>query len=127
MLFNSDPAFVNLNAIEGNTIDMVFYINSELIDFGRKFYANCNSAPVHGSPYLMADLKIQVRRKDRLLIKEWLSGVSPSDIVITDGHFRLTDETGFEESGVFDYDLIDTSENISIMRGEWLVKKQITL
>ena len=124
MISNTDPAKIDLFAVEGDALDMTIYINYELIGEGRKFYARGNFEPYDGIPYVLATLHLQVRRKDGLLIKDWISGVSPADIIITGGHFTLTDE-GFLESGVFDYDLSDG--DFTIMRGEWFVKKQITI
>ena len=129
ILYNTEPAKVDLYAVRGDTLDMHFCINNELIETGKKYYVSMNSNPLIGSPYDLGSLHIQVRRKDGLLIKDWLSGVSPSDIVVNDNQFHLFDTDGFLESGHFDYD-VEEYDGVSgfkcIMRGSWHVEKQIT-
>ncbi|MCJ7447895.1 MAG: hypothetical protein MUO72_09390 [Bacteroidales bacterium] len=130
MVYNTDPAKVDIFAIEGDTIDMRFYVNYEMTLTGKKFYVGVNSIPVNGSPYNLGALKIQVRRKDFLLLKDWLSGVSPSDIVVSGASFHLFDADGFLESGTFDYDVMEFDGVHGfkrIMKGSWDVKKQITI
>ena len=130
ILYNTEPAKVDISAVAGDTIDMLFYINYELIPTGKKFYVSLNSAPTDGTPYSLGAIEFQVRRKDSLLLKDWLSGVSPSDIVTVGSYFHLFDPDGFLESGIFDYDVseFDGVHGFKrIMRGSWEVKKQITI
>lgn len=132
-LYNTYPAKINLFAVQGDGIDMEFYVNYEsLTSAGKKFYIELNTSPSSGVPFFMTSARLQVRRKDGLLIKDWISGVSPADIVldlISGGYCHLTDVNGFEESGFFDYDLeVDNGMGyITIMTGVWKVKKQITI
>lgn len=130
MLCNTDPAAVDIYAVKGDTIDMHFYINYELIPTGKKFYASLNTNPSSGSIYNLGALNMQVRRKDGLLLKDWLSGISPTDIVISGNTFHLFDADGFFESGHFDYD-VSEFDGISgfktIMRGSFHVEKEITI
>jgi len=130
ILYNTEPAKVDLSVIAGDTIDMPFYINYELIPTGKKFYVSLNTAPSDGTPYTLGSIEFQVRRKDSLLLKDWLSGVSPSDIVVVGSTFYLFDPDGFLESGFFDFDVseFDGVHGFKrIMRGTWEVKKQITI
>lgn len=124
-IYNTEPAQVDLFALQGDTIDMSFYVNYELTSLAKKFYVNLNTAPVNGTAYPLHTLEIQVRRKDGLLIKDWLSGISPSDIVITSSHFDLYDADGFLESGAFDYDILEFNGIgfFTIMTGNFIVKK----
>lgn len=126
---NTEPANIDLEFVQGDIIDMEFFINELLSSTSRKFYASLNSAPGDGSAFLMTDLNLQVRRKDSLLIKDWISGVSPSDIVISTGQFHLSDDVGFSEDGFFDYDLKCDNGigEFTIMKGNVKVNKQITL
>jgi hypothetical protein len=130
MIYNTEPAKIDLYVVKGDTIDIHFHINYELISTGKKFYASLNSDPVSGISYNLGALEIQVRRKDSLLLKDWLSGVSPSDIVVSGNQFHLFDADGFFESGYFDYD-VSEFDGISgfktIMRGSFHVEKQITI
>jgi len=132
MLYNIEPAKVDLQATEGDAIDMEFYINCTSTQLSMwKFYVTLVNPPAEGVSYYMYSARMQVRRKDGLLLKDWLSGISPADIVldmIYGGYAHLNDLTGFLESGVFDYDLqVDNGQGIfTIMTGQWLVKKQIT-
>lgn len=130
LIYNTDPAKINIFAIKGDTLDMTFYVNYEVIPTGKKFYAQIGSSPTEGAAYNLGTLEIQVRRKDSLKLKEWLSGVSPSDIVISGNHFHLLDADGFLESGFFDYS-VEEFDGVSgykcIMMGEFIVKKEITL
>jgi hypothetical protein len=130
MIYNTEPAKVDLYAVKGDTLDMHFHVNYELISTGKKYYVSLNSDPSSGSNYDLGALHIQVRRKDGLLIKDWLSGVSPSDIVISGNEFHLFDADGFLESGHFDYD-VEEFDGVSgfkcIMRGSFHVEKEITI
>jgi hypothetical protein len=119
-LSNTDPARIDLYAVKGDVIDMTFHVNSE----GNKFYVGLDD-PADGTAHNLGALQIQVRRKDGLKIKEWLSGVSPSDIVVNGNEFRLVDD-GFDESGFFDYDVEEDSSRC-IMRGTFHVEKEITI
>jgi len=131
MIYNTKPAEIDLSCIEGDVIDMEFFINSQLNTLSQKeFFVSLGSAPSTGTAFTMSNLKMQVRRKDYLLIKDWLSGVSPSDMVITNpGEFHLFDDSGFLESGHFDYELQCNNGlgYFTIMKGQWQVKKQITV
>lgn len=80
----------------------------------------------------MASCRMMVRRKDGLLLKDWMSGVSPSDIVIdpvNTGYIHIYDIDGFLESGYFDYDFeADNGTGmITVIQGTWKVEKQITI
>ena len=129
LIGNTVPALINIQAIRGDTIDLTLYVNYLDSESGRVFYAFPYAAPSSGAVYNLTSLTIHVRRKDNLLIKEWISGVSPSDIVISGASFHLTDSVGFEESGAFDYEVEDTNilGSFTIIRGEFWVKKQITI
>ncbi len=128
LIGNTIPAEINIKAVRGDTIDLTLHVSYNDNDSGRVFYAQPNSAPASGIAYDLTWLVIHVRRKDNLLIKEWISGVSPSDIVISGASFHLTDSVGFEEAGAFDYEVEDTNSlgSFTIIRGEFWVKKQIT-
>jgi hypothetical protein len=131
IIYNIEPAKIDLFAIQGDSIHMDFFVNVELTSLSRKFYLTVNIAPSTGTPFHIDSLHLQVRRKDGLLLKDWISGISPSDIVINpsaDGQFSLYDVDGFLESGLFDYDLqVDTGAEIfTLMTGNCIVKKQIT-
>ena len=124
MLSNIDAAKINLYARKGDTIDMLFYVSYELLSTGKKYYISLNSAPSQGSALALGSLRIYVRRKDRLLLKEWISGVSPSDIVISGSTFHLYDISGFLESGVFDFYIEEYGTEIfTIATGEFYVSK----
>lgn len=129
MLYNTDPAPVDITAVKGDTINMTFHVAEELTATARKFHVSLNGDPADGTAYDLADLRIQVRRKDGLLLKEWLSGVSPSDIVVVDNTYHLYDPDGFLESGHFDYEVEehDGSGYFCIQRGSFWVKKEITI
>jgi hypothetical protein len=130
MLYNTEPAKNDLYAVKGDTLNMYFHVNYELIATGKKFYVSLNIDPVNGFVYNLGALHIQVSRKDGLLIKDWYSGVSPSDIVVSGNIFHLFDTDGFLESGFFDYD-VEEFDGVSgfkcIMRGSWHVEKEITI
>jgi hypothetical protein len=130
-LYNTKPADIDICCNEGDVIDMDFFINDQLnILAQREFFVSLSIAPANGTPFNMQILKMQVRRKDYLLLKDWLSGISPSDIVISNpGEFHLFDDTGFLESGHFDYELQCNNGlgYFTIMKGSWQVKKQITV
>jgi hypothetical protein len=121
MIYNTEPATVDIFAVEGDTIDMQFYVNYELTSTGKKFYVAANGSPVDGNAYNLGTLQ---------LLKDWLSGISPTDIVVTGNHFHLFDADGFLESGYFDYDVMEFDGIHGfkrIMKGSWNVKKQITI
>lgn len=128
LIGNTVPAKINIQAVRGDTIDLTLHVSYDDNDSGRVFYAQANSAPASGLAYNPTLLTIHVWRKDNLLIKEWISGVSPSDIVISGSSFRIYDLIGFEESGAFDYEVEDTNSlgTFTIIRGEFWVQKQIT-
>lgn len=129
MLYNTDPAPVDITVVRGDTIDMTFHVTVDLIALARKFYVTLNGDPAEGSANNLNDLRIQVRRKDGLLLKEWLSGVSPSNIIVTNNTYHLYDPDGFLESGHFDYEVEehDSDGYFCIQRGSWWVKKEITI
>lgn len=128
-LSNTDPDRLTLFAVEGDIIDMDFYVNLLQTDAGNEFLIRLNEEPQFGDPFAMQCLRMRVRRKDFLLIKTWQGCVSPSDdIEVTGaGQFTLTDTDGFAESGLFDYDLAcdNGAGYFTIATGTWLVKKQI--
>jgi hypothetical protein len=132
IIYNIEPAKVDLSATQGDTIDIEFYINATSLPLSMwKFFVNVGFAPSEGIPYYMYSAKMQVRRKDSLLLKDWNSGISPADItldMIFGGYAHLNDIDGFLESGVFDYDLqVDNGQGIfTIMKGLFIVEKQIT-
>jgi hypothetical protein len=132
IIYNIEPAKVDLFAVQGDIIDMEFYINADSLSSAMwKFFVNVNNAPSDGIPFYMYSLRMQVKRKDGLLLKDWLSGVSPADIVVDlifGGYAHLTDSLGFLEPGIFDYDLKcdNGSGEFTIMKGTWIVEKQIT-
>jgi hypothetical protein len=125
VISNSAPERSSLHAVKGDAIDLELFVNSELISTGRKFYVQALSAPDDGIPYTAISLQIQVRRKDGLLLKDWISGVSPSDIVIGAGSFHITDADGFGEAGFFDFDVQDSE--FTIMSGTFYVEKETTV
>jgi hypothetical protein len=129
IIYNIEPARNDLFAKKGNSINMNFQVSSETTSLANlKFYINAHSIPISGIPYHMDQLVMYVRRKDGLLLKEWRSGVTPSDILINpsvDGEFNLFDAAGFSESGHFDYDLNhDTGTELYTMgTGSFFVTK----
>jgi hypothetical protein len=132
LIYNTEPAKVDIFAIQGDAIDLEFYINATSLPLSMwTFLVQLNNPPAEGVPYYMYSLRMQVRRKDGLLLKDWQSGISPADIVldlIFGGYAHLTDSVGFLESGHFDYDLqVDNGYGVfTIMTGSWIIKKQIT-
>ena len=128
LIYNTEPANVDLVSVQGDAINMEFFVNELLTATSKKYYANINSAPEEGSPFTMASLHMQVRREDGLLLKDWISGVSPSDIVISAGQFDLFDIDGFIGNGFYNYDLKcdNGSGEFTIMSGLFRVIKKIT-
>ena len=130
VLSNTEYASVHLKAVKGDTIDIHFHVNYELTATGKKFYISLNADPENGSAYTLGTISMQVRRKDSLLLKDWISGVSPSDIVVSGNEFHLYDADGFLESGLFDYD-IEEFDAVSgfkcIAKGMFGVQKEITI
>jgi hypothetical protein len=131
-LYNIDPARIDLFAVEGDAINMEFNIYEESTLTAHKFYAALNLFPSTGTAFNMQAARMQVRRKDGLLIKDWISGTSPADITLdpsSPGWVLLFDQSGFTESGYFDYDFqIDNGAGfMTIMTGHFWVKKQITI
>ena len=91
MIYNTEPAEVNLFAIQSDMIDMEFYINAMSYSNAMwKFFVEVNNAPITGVPFYMYKLRMVVKRKDGLIIKDWNSGVSPADIVLDLMSFSLT-------------------------------------
>jgi len=125
VISNNAPDRSAIHAVKGDAIDLELFVNSEIIPTGRKFYVQALSAPDEGTPFTATSLRMQVRRKDNLLLKDWVSGASPSDIVIGAGSFHLTDTDGFSESGFFDFDIQDSE--FTIMRGTFYVEKETTI
>ena len=132
-IYNTEPAKVDLFAIQGDAIDMEFYVNATSSQLAMwKFYVEVNNPPADGVPYYIYCARMQVRRKDGLLLKDWQSCVTPADITIDPvygGYLHLEDIGGFLESGFFDYDLqVDNGYGIfTIMAGSFVVKKQYTM
>jgi len=120
------PARHNIRVVKGDAIDLTFHVARVLDGLGQTFYTALNQAPDYGIAYTVTNITIRVRRKDGLLIKEWLTGVSPADIVCTGATFHLTDDIGFEQSGMFDYQVEDTVNNVTIISGYFWVEKEIT-
>jgi len=127
VISNSAPDRSAIHVVKGDAIDLELFVNSEIISTGRKFYIQALSAPDHGTPYNATSLRIQVRRYDNLLLKDWISGASPADIVISTGSFHLIDADGFDQAGWFDFDVQETTENLTIMRGTFYVEKETTI
>jgi hypothetical protein len=135
-IFNTEPARIDLEATQGDSIYMEFYVNMGISQtVAQKFYTTVNIPPVDGSPLYIYDVLMQVRRKDGLLLKDWISAGSPSDItldMIDGGYIGLFDADGFLESGEFDYDVkvytdALNTQLVTIMSGSFTVKKQITI
>jgi|GEM_PF-2476440 len=133
MIYNTEPAEIDIFAIQGDMIDIEFYINANSLPWSMwKFFVEVNNVPIEGVPFFMYSLRMQVKRKDGLLLKDWRSSISPADItvdLIYGGYAHLVDSLGFLESGVFDYDLKcnNGSGEFTIMRGQWQIKKQVTI
>jgi hypothetical protein len=134
-IFNTDPARIDLEATQGDSIYMEFYVNLGISPtVAQKFYTTVNIAPTEGVPFYIYEVIMQVRRKDGLLLKDWTSVGSPADILldmVDGGYMGLFDPDGFLESGEFDYDVkvytdAILTQLITIMRGSFTVKKQIT-
>lgn len=132
IIYNIEPAKVDLLATQGDAINIEFYINATSPSLSMwKFFVAVNNPPADGVPYYMYSARMQVRRKDGLLLKNWLSGISPADITLDllfGGYAHLNDLTGFLESGFFDYDFqVDNGSGIfTIIKGNFIVEKQIT-
>ena len=131
-IYNTEPAKVDLEAIQGDSIYMNFQVTMEALSSGYKFYVESIFVPSSGIDFHMDTLQMQVRRQDGVLVKDWYSGVSPAAISINpfvDGEFEINDIDGFLEAGYFNYDLQmqDSGSNITIMRGKFTVRKQYTI
>jgi hypothetical protein len=110
LISNSGLERVNFSAVVGDAIDLPLYVTN--LDV----------------PFPMVTARMQVRRKDGYLLKDWISGVSPADIVIDPfniGYLHIFDIDGFDQSGFFDYDLeCDNGAGvITMVKGIWHVEK----
>jgi hypothetical protein len=131
MTYNIEPARVDIEATEGDSINLNFQVTAEVLSTGIKVHVLSYSTPPLGTLIHLNSLRMQVRRKDGLLLKDWYSGVSPATILINpldDGEFDVHDD-GFLESGFFDYDVeVDTGvETFTLMSGMFHVKRQFTI
>jgi hypothetical protein len=131
ILYNIEPARIDLQATQGDSINMNFRVTAEVLSTGVKVYVQQYNIPALGTLIHLDSVQMQVRSKDSLLLKDWYSGVTPANILINplaNGDFDLVDSDGFLESGFFDYDVqVDDGTDIfTIMSGTFYVKKQIT-
>lgn len=126
-LYNTKPDELRLWAKENDVLDMDLYVNYFHDEASNSFKVRLNEEPDQGDPFAMLCVRFRVRRKDGLLLKEWLSCVSPSELVVTAGLISVLDEDGFDQSGLFDYDVcVNNGEGwFTIMTGMWTVKKSI--
>jgi hypothetical protein len=129
LIYNIEPAQIDLFAIQGDTIDMTLYVTNELTANGRKFFIQAYSNSENGTAHDLGQLIMQVRRKDGLLIKEWYSNVSPESILISGNTFYIYDQDGFDESGLFDFSIEENEggKYHCIATGQFYVKKEITI
>jgi hypothetical protein len=113
IFYNIEPFKTDLHAVQGDKIVYSFNVTVNEVAFDMTGYR----------------AEMQIRRKDGLLLKNWSSGVSPADIVITTDILDFNAD-GFLESGIFDYDLqivnISTGDIMTIMYGQQIVQKQFT-
>jgi len=131
-IYNIEPARINLECTEGDTIMMNFQVTGEVLSTGIKIHVQAFNVPELGTPIDLDYLEMTVRREDGKILKSWVSGGSPAAITIipgVDGEFDLEDD-GFSESGFFNYDLqaSDTSNSYTgtFMSGIFHVRKHIT-
>lgn len=135
LIYNSEPARIDLEATQGDSIDMNFQVTAEyLSNANRKIYVEAITIPELGIPLFLVGLDMWVRRKDSIVVKEWSSmGVTPHISInpVLDGEFQLTDTDGFLDHGFYDYDCQVHDPGVggqtyTIMTGTFHVKKQIT-
>lgn len=131
MIYNTEPARVDLECTQGDSIQMNFQITAELLSIGTKIYVQAYNVPEYGTPLDLTLLEMTVRREDGKILKSWSSVGTPAAITInpsTDGEFDLEDIDGFSESGFFNYDLQNTGSGFTgtLMSGIFHVKKQVT-
>ena len=131
-IYNIEPARINLECTEGDTIMMNFQVTGEVLSTGIKIHVQAFNIPELGTSIDLDYLEMTVRREDGKILKSWISGVSPAPITIisgVDGEFDLQDD-GFSESGFFNYDLqasdVAGTYTGTFMSGIFHVKKQIT-
>lgn len=129
--YNIDAAKIDLSAIQGDSICFNFKVTGEIKSTGIKIRAELFNVPEIGTLLNMTSLQITVRRKDGLIVKSWISGVTPANITIgiSGGDFIVSDSDGFPDPGFFDYDcqVTDVGGIIgTILYGTFHVKKQIT-
>jgi hypothetical protein len=111
-IYNIETVKTNLEATQGDTILFSFNVTLNDVAFDMTGY----------------QARMQVRRKDGLLIKDWMSYVSPADITITADLLEFN-TAGFTDYGIFNYDLQVTTPAgtvMTLMAGEFVVKKQFT-
>jgi hypothetical protein len=131
MIYNIETAKADIEATEGDSINLNFRVTAEILSTGLKVHTLSYNIPPLGTLIHLDSLQIQVRREDGVLLKNWYSGVTPANIIINplaDGDFDILDN-GFMESGFFNYDCqVNTgSEIFTLMAGKFHVKKQITI
>ena len=119
------PARLDIMLTKDDVIDMTFFVERTLDGVGQKFYSTLNIAPDEAVSYSMTSISMRVKRQDGLVIKEWISGVSPSNIVCDGSNFHLYDDAGIGESGYFDYEVKDETRGIVIIRGKIWSRKNI--
>ena len=110
--YNIETVKVDLEATQGDTILFSFNITLSDVAFDLTGYK----------------VRMQVRRKDGILLKDWRSDVSPADITITADLLEFNTD-GFTDYGIYNYDIQATSmagKVITLMTGEFVVKKQFT-
>jgi hypothetical protein len=132
-IYNIEPARINLEATEGDSIMMNFQVTGEVLPTGIKIHIQAFNVPELGTSIDLDYLEMTVRREDGKILKSWVSGVTPAAIIIipgVDGEFDLEDLDGFDESGFFNYDLqasdVAGTYTGTFMSGIFHVKKQIT-
>lgn len=110
-IYNIQPAEIDISCIKGDGLNLSFDVT------------------LNGLAYDMTgnQLDIYVRRKDGLTLKKWSSAGASPCITIAVDNFTIID-TGFLESGIFDYDVQSTDAGIpvTIMGGRWIVNKENT-
>jgi hypothetical protein len=130
-IYNIEPARIDLECTQGDSIQMNFQVTAEILSTGAKIYVQSFNIPEYGTLIHLDDLEMTVKRKDGKVLKSWTSIGTPSAISINpsvDGEFDLVDVDGFDESGFFNYDLqiTDGSYIGTLMSGIFHVKKQVT-
>ena len=113
IFYNIEPFKVDLSAVQGDKIIYSFNVTINDVAFDMTGYV----------------VEMHVRRKDGLLLKSW-SSVGTSEITITIDVLDFYAD-GFDESGIFDYDLqirdpVPLGNLLTIMFGQQIVQKQFT-